>query len=140
MANISLQGSIRTCKVDTGYAANIESDRFLNPNLSVCPTWNHRDNLGRYVCADSFNTKNAGCNSPLDRVDVENHLRPQYVEYTTLDAAGFQGNFGLQGHAQVIGNCNMSSHCNANQAQHARVAQHAQTGHQASSYRRCSGF
>ena len=37
---ISLEASTRTCKVDTASAARIESDRFLNPNLVVCPVWN----------------------------------------------------------------------------------------------------
>ena len=88
----SLEGALRTCKVDTGWAARIQSDRFENPNLMVCPTWNGRDLAGRPVCADSFYTKRAGCNSALDRVDVENTLRPQYMEYINLDAAGFDAN------------------------------------------------
>jgi len=91
MANISLEGSIRTCKVDTAWANKIQSDRFLNPNLMVCPVWNGTDNAGRRVCADSFFTKRAGCNSADDRVTVENHLRPQYIEYVNLDANGIRG-------------------------------------------------
>ena len=31
----SLEGALRTCKVDTGWAARIQSDRFENPNLMV---------------------------------------------------------------------------------------------------------
>ena len=37
---ISLEAATRTCKVDQGSAARIESDRFLNPQMVVCPTWN----------------------------------------------------------------------------------------------------
>ena len=88
MSVIGLEGALRTCKVDTGWASRIQSDRFENPNLMVCPVWNGRDLAGRPACADSFYTKRAGCNSALDRVDVENAQRPQYMEYINLDAAG----------------------------------------------------
>ena len=85
---LSLNGALRTCKVNTGWANRLESDRFQNPNLMVCPTWNGMDNAGRPVTADSFNTKRRGCNSADDRVSVENNLRPQYMEYISLDASG----------------------------------------------------
>lgn len=88
MANISLNKSVRTCKVNTGWAERIQSDRFENSDLMMCPVWNERDLSGREVCADSFYTKREGCNSSLDRIDVENDLRPKYIEYVTLDAAG----------------------------------------------------
>ena len=87
---LSLQGAVRTCKVDTGYANKIQSDRFQNPSNMLCAVWHGRDLTGRPVCADSFYTKTEGCNSPLDRVDVENALRPQYMEYVNLDAYGFR--------------------------------------------------
>jgi hypothetical protein len=41
---------------------------------------------------DSYYTKSPGCNSQLDRVDVENYLRPNYMEYINLDAMGFRQN------------------------------------------------
>ena len=88
---ISLESSIRTCKVDVAYANKVESDRFLNPENMVCPVWNGRDNTGRRVCPDSFVTKRAGCNSATDRVIVENNNRPQYLEYVTLNAEGIGG-------------------------------------------------
>lgn len=91
MATISLEKSVRTCKVDPGWANRIESDRIFSPDLMVCPVWNGRDNFGRQVAPDSFYTKNAGCNSAQDRVIVENQLRPQYAEYVTIDAKGIQG-------------------------------------------------
>ncbi len=93
MANVSLQGSIRTCKVDTGWASKMESDRFLNPNVMQCPVWNSRDTAGRRVAFDTFYTKREGCNSASDRIVVENHLRPQYAEYVNLNANGIQGSF-----------------------------------------------
>lgn len=100
MSNISLQGSIRGCRVDSGWASRIQSDRFENPALMSCPVWNGSDSYGRQVCPDSFNTKNAGCNSPADRVAVENVLRPQYIEYITLDAQGYTGNLFEEDSAQ----------------------------------------
>lgn len=89
--NISLEGSIRTCKVDTAWANRLESDRFLNPNQMLCPPWNGVDTSGRPVCWDSYGTKTPGCNSAADRVEVENSLRPQYIEYVNLDARGIRG-------------------------------------------------
>lgn len=93
MASISLEASLRTCKVDTGWANKVESDRFLNPNQMVCPMWLGRDSAGRQVCPDSFVSKTAGCNNPEERVVVENNVsRPQYMEYITLNANGIRGN------------------------------------------------
>lgn len=88
--SISLLGSINVCKVNSGYADKIQSDRFENPDTMTCPLWNGQDSFGRYVHPDSFYTKNAGCNSADDRVSIENFLRPQYMEYVALDAAGFR--------------------------------------------------
>jgi len=92
MSQLSLNGSLRTCKVDQGWASRIQSDRFENPELMVCPVWSGYDLTNRPVCVDSFYTKSPGCNSPLDRVNVENYLRPQYMEYINLDAEGFRQN------------------------------------------------
>lgn len=93
--SISLLGSINVCKVNTGWADKIQSDRIENPSNLLCPLWNGQDSYGRLIHPDSFNTKNAGCNSAADRVGVENFLRPQYMEYVALDAAGFNGNQGF---------------------------------------------
>ncbi len=94
---VSLDSSIRTCKIDPAYASKVQSDRFLNPGNMVCPIWNGYDSAGRPVCADSFDTKTAGCNSAEDRVFVENYQRPQYVEYVNLSAGGIDGEFYGQG-------------------------------------------
>jgi hypothetical protein len=92
MSNLSLEASVRTCKVQTGWANRIQSDRFTNSNLLMCPVWNQRDLTGRMVCEDSFYTKREGCNSALDRINVENDQRPQYAEYITLDTSGYRAN------------------------------------------------
>jgi hypothetical protein len=89
--SISLEGSIRSCKVDTAWANRLQSDRFLNPSQMLCPPWNGVDTSGRSVCPDSYYTKTPGCNSASDRVVVENELRPQYIEYVNLDAYGIRG-------------------------------------------------
>lgn len=91
MSNLSLEKSIRTCKVATGWADRMQSDRFLNPSQMTCVTWNGFNSKGQRVCQDSFNTKTAGCNSAEDRVVVENNLRPQYSDYVTLNVAGING-------------------------------------------------
>lgn len=89
---VSLNSSVRTCKIDPAYASKIQSDRFLNPNNAVCPAWNGYDAAGRPACANSFMTKSAGCNTAEDRVGVENSQRPQYLEYINLSSNGIQGN------------------------------------------------
>lgn len=79
--SISLSGSLRTCKVDTAWANKIQSNRFQNPSEMVCPLWNGLDTAGRQADPNSFYTKNAGCNNPSDRIDIENDNRPHYMEY-----------------------------------------------------------
>lgn len=108
MSSLSLDASIRTCKVDTGEATRIESDRFLNPNNMVCVPWNGYNSKGQQVCADSYYTKTAGCNSALERVSVETFLRPDYTSYITLSAQGIQGD--------IYGNGNPTSYADSKAA------------------------
>jgi hypothetical protein len=104
---MSLESAIRTCKVETGWANKVESDRFLNPNLMMCPVWNGMDLTGRMVCPDSFYTKRAGCNSAEDRVVVENNVsRPQYMEYINLNANGINGDIYENTMSWVGSGCN----------------------------------
>jgi hypothetical protein len=106
---ISLEKSVRTCKVDTAWANKVQSDRFLNPGLMVCPVWNGLDSAGREVCPDSFWTKNAGCNSAEDRVVVENNQRPSYFEYINLAEPGLAGDIYAADVAAVGGNPNFQN-------------------------------
>jgi hypothetical protein len=109
--SISLESAIRTCKVETGWANKVESDRFLNPNLMMCPLWDGMDLTGRSVCPDSFYTKRAGCNSAEDRVVVENNVsRPQYMEYINLNANGIEGNIYENTMGWVNAGCNNKFH------------------------------
>lgn len=108
---VSLEAAIRTCKVETGWANKVESDRFLNPNLMMCPVWDGMDLTGRPVCPDSFYTKRAGCNSAEDRVVVENNVsRPQYMEYINLNANGIEGNIYGNTMAWNAVGCNRKFH------------------------------
>lgn len=88
---ISLDGSLRTCKTNSGDASRFDSDRYFNPNLVVCPIWNGVNNKGQRVCSDSWNTRTAGCKSALDTMSTETYLRPSYFNYVTLDACGLKG-------------------------------------------------
>ena len=89
---ISLQGSLKTCKADTSWAERLQSNRFEDPDNMICIPWNGHDAVGRPAYVDSFYTKMPGCNTPADRVDVENTLRPHYMEATSVDAYGFRSN------------------------------------------------
>ena len=87
--SFSLTSAVQVCRVNTAYANKIQSDRFENYNNLLCPVWNGLDQYGRAVCVDSYVTKTAGCASAEDRVAVENYQRPQYAEFTALDAQGY---------------------------------------------------
>lgn len=106
-SNLSLDASIRTCRVETGEASRILSDRFLNPNNMVCIPWNGYNSKGQGVCADSFYTKTPGCNSAEDRVEVESFLRPDYAAYINLNMQGLQGDiYGNQTATEDAGSAN----------------------------------
>ena len=91
MSSLSLNASLRTCRLPTGEASRIQSDRFLNPNNMVCIPWNRFNSKGQLVHPDSFYTKSPGCNSADDIMSVETHLRPQYATYINLNTAGIDG-------------------------------------------------
>jgi hypothetical protein len=107
---ISLQSSVRSCQVNTGWADKLQSDRIFNPSNMLCPVWQGVDTSGRLACSDSYWTKNAGCDSAADRIAVENALRPQYIEYVTLDAQGIKGlDCGVEGYVQPDAKCGLST-------------------------------
>lgn len=162
--SFSLQNSIRTCKVDTGWASRLQSDRFLNPNNTLCIAWNGYDNLGRKVSPDTFTTKRAGCNSSEDRIMVENSLRPSYTSYVTLDAQGINGdnmyeeeswdrvksmrdinnisgNFGLQFGAYNNVPCGVDSRgCSAQRSRHNQMVQQGYQSHQHKQFGSCGHY
>lgn len=101
---ISLLRSVKNCKVDTAWANRYQSDRFENPDNMSCPIWLGRDSVGRPASENTYVTKSAGCNSPADRVYVENTLRPQYMEATTTDSYGFRSDLYQDPHVGNITN------------------------------------
>jgi hypothetical protein len=82
----SLEAALRTCKVNVGNANKLESDRFLGESFKkTCPNFQGTDLIGRGIAPDTWMTKSRGCNTPLDRIFVENAVsRPQYYEYINL--------------------------------------------------------
>ena len=82
----SINKNIHNCKVNTANAARLESERIFNNSKMACYTWNDQDNLGRFVGTDTKYTKAPGCNSAIDRVDVEDYLRPTFINSITLNA------------------------------------------------------
>lgn len=91
MALTFIKNSIPIGNVQVGNDNKIQTNRFQNPEYQMCPIWNGHDLAGRAVCIDSFYTKYAGCNSPLDRIKVENFLRPAYMNFVTQSASGIAG-------------------------------------------------
>ncbi len=76
----SLTAAIRTPKVTTGLAGNVQSERSLNPNYIVNPTRALVDIYGRSSPIDSIDTLTAGF-SPEYRMETEQSLRPVYSAY-----------------------------------------------------------
>lgn len=103
--NMSLTSSLNICRVGSGEAPRIASDRYLNPGNMLCPVWTGYNLKGQQVCPDSFWTKSPGCNSPLDRIVVESNLRPDYASFVTLNMAGVKG--------EIFGNPSARSQVNA---------------------------
>ena len=99
MSNVSLTANLLTDKVSPGAAAQSFTYRIQEPSAQMCPVWNGQDLAGRPVCEYSFYTKRAGCNSSLDRITVENFLRPKYTNYVTTNAAGIAGYNGQENFA-----------------------------------------
>jgi hypothetical protein len=91
MSNVSLTANILTSKVITGNADRLQTYRIQDSDAMMCPVWNGQDLTGRQACEYSFYTKRAGCNSAMDRIVVENFLRPTYTNFVTTNAAGIAG-------------------------------------------------
>jgi hypothetical protein len=79
--------SLNDCKVDTGDAARIQSDRIFNEHNLLCPAWHGKDNVGRPVHEYTYKTKVEGCHHPHDRVLVENNLRSFHCNNSVLNCS-----------------------------------------------------
>lgn len=90
--NVSIYDALRGNKVVTGGAAMYQGMRTFDESAQVCPT---RANVSDYgiadVARDSINTYAPGCFSALDRVTVENVLRPRYAVYLNASAIADPG-------------------------------------------------
>ena len=89
--SIGLTSAILTPKFIVGDESRIQTNRIQNPEAMMCPVWGGSDLSGRQVCGDSFYTKQEGCSSSLDRIKVENFLRPAYTNFVTISATGITG-------------------------------------------------
>ncbi len=77
-------------RADWGFT--IQTDRVMDPTQNLCLVNPGYDAYMRPGCANSLVTLQAGCDTPLARVDVENVVqRPQYQSYLSLSAAGYLG-------------------------------------------------
>jgi hypothetical protein len=115
----------------------MESDRFLNPYNMACIPWGHHDLTGRKVCADSFYTKRAGCNSALDRVGVESELRPDYSAYVTLNMSGIEGS--IHDHSDNTNTHQRSGHANKYLESRKTIGGGFNNHFQATNYDTCRG-
>ena|SRR5579872_1364454 len=97
MSAFSINAAIRTPKVTTGLASNVQSERSLNPNYIIEPDRYPFDNYGRSAPWDSINTLTTGMD-PEYRIEVEESLRPQYSYY--LDVP--QGLSGVSENDQAL--------------------------------------
>jgi hypothetical protein len=117
MSSLSLEASIKTNKVNTGLAHTLHSQKYMDPKHMSCPIHTGLDTAGRKVHSDSFNTKTAGCHSPMDRVSIENDVtRPSYTQMIGHNAHGINGDiyeterqYGHFGHVN-----NNGHHVNSN--------------------------
>lgn len=94
MSNLSLTAALRTSKVNSGNASEYHSMRLWDPSAQVCPTRANVSDSGVVgVARDSIDTYGQfnGCFSPLDRITVENALRPRYAVYLNADSIDTPG-------------------------------------------------
>lgn len=101
MSSLSMQKSLRTCKVDTSWADKMKSERVLTTCELSCPMWNGLDQYGRSVCQDTCRLETAGCTTASDRINIENYHRPAYFTYVNLDGFGIQGRMYENSQAQA---------------------------------------
>jgi hypothetical protein len=92
--SLSLTSAVRVSKVNVGNAAEFHSMRLWDPSAQVCPARANVSDSGVVgVPRDSIDTYGQfnGCYSPLDRMTVENSLRPRYSIFLNADAIDTPG-------------------------------------------------
>jgi hypothetical protein len=86
MSDISIYNNIRSFKVTTGNAAILQSENTFGDRNNCPVRYNVSDNGVIDVSRNSINVYTPGCSSPLNRMLVENALRPEYSYYLNADA------------------------------------------------------
>jgi len=81
MSYISLSSAIKSSRVDPSRAVNVQSARFQSTCALSCPVKEKRDIYGRDVCIGTVNSKTQGCDTAVDRITIENQLRPNVYDY-----------------------------------------------------------
>jgi hypothetical protein len=92
--SLSLSAALKVSKVNVGNAAEFQSMRLWDPSAQTCPTRANVSDSGVVgVARDTIDTYGQynGCFSPLDRITVENALRPRYAVYLNADAIDTPG-------------------------------------------------
>ncbi len=88
----SIYNNIRSSKVTTGNAPMYQGMRTFDNSAQVCPIRAPISDSGTPgVARDSINSLTAGCFSPLDRMIVENALRPSYSTYLNASSIASAG-------------------------------------------------
>ena len=105
----SIGKQILGTRVITGDSNRIQTDRIQNPDAMMCPVWGGSDLAGRQVSENSFVSKKEGCHASLDRIKVENNLRPAYTNYVTISAAGIAGENANYGPNTTVNNNKFSN-------------------------------
>ena len=97
MGDISIYNTIRSFKVTTGNAAILQSENTFGDRNNCPVRYNVSDNGVIDVSRNSINVYTPGCSSPLNRMLVENALRPEYSYYLNTDAIQqVEGDFEYQ--------------------------------------------
>lgn len=92
MSGVSIYDAVRVSKVNVGNAPMYAGMRSFDPSAQVCPARSNVSDSGVVgVARDSIQTYTAGCFSPLDRITVENNLRPRYSVYLRASAINDPG-------------------------------------------------
>jgi hypothetical protein len=105
MSEFAISKSLRTTpKVNAGLANNAFSERFLNAGcLGVCPTRYPMDDMQRGADLRSLHTLEAGCNSAMERINIETAVERPYYTYLPLNPDGINQNYTTGGGYDMLG-------------------------------------
>ena len=97
MSAISISKNVRSFKVTTGNAPILQSENAFGDRNNCPVRYNVSDNGVIDVSRNTINVYSPGCASPLNRMLIENALRPEYSYYLNADAIQqVEGDFEYQ--------------------------------------------